>query len=143
MAKYSLKLNPATGELETVLNPEEVVSVKKIEITRNCDAGLSIGDFVFESLSIDNYVEKAVDNTSIAPVIGIVISKPTSTSATIVVLGLVGGFSGLTKGKNVFLSTLGEATNVLVTSGYHQVLGYAESATEVFIRPQLMRVKRI
>lgn len=143
MAKHRLRLNPATGELDLVVNPESFTTVPRVVDTYICDSGANIGDLVFESLTTDNYVEVAVDNESIAPVIGVIISKPSSTQAEVLFLGKVGGFSGLTKGQNVFVSVSGGLTSTLVSTGYHQVMGYATSATEVFIRPQLMRVKRI
>jgi hypothetical protein len=49
------------------------------------------------------------DNSSVvtAPIIGIVINKPTDTTATLVFFGIVSGFSGLTPGTDLFLGNNG------------------------------------
>lgn len=71
-----------------------------------CPIGVVFHDLVY--LTGDMTVDKA-DNSAIAttPVVGIVVGKPTDTTATLIFFGVVTGFSGLTPGTDVFLGTNG------------------------------------
>lgn len=143
MAKQKLRLNPACGKLELTSDPDVSDKAKKVIEVYSCDSGANVGDVVHESLTTDNYVEVSTNNTDIAPSVGVIISKPTATTAEVLHMGKVSGFSGLTKGKKVFLSTLGTISSVVATTGYLQCMGYALSASEVYIKPSMERVKRI
>ena len=80
------------------------------------------------------------DNTSVAtaPVAGIVVEKPTDTTATLVFFGIVSGFTGLTPGAQVFL---GEEGGIITpplpeTPGtVIQKIGQAISATTLLLDP--------
>lgn len=132
--------NPLTAKFE--VKQDSSATSSSVTVTRNCDISLAVGDFVLESLTTANFVEKCTDNTSIAPCIGIVESKPTATTCIVKQYGLQSGFSGLTMGKHIFLSTSGTATNTVPTSDYLQILGVATSATQILINIQILRVKR-
>ena len=71
-----------------------------------CPTGVAVHDLVY--LTGDMTVDTA-DNSAIAttPIVGIVIDKPTNTTATLVFFGVVAGFTGLTPGADVFLGTNG------------------------------------
>lgn len=132
--------NPLTAKFE--VKEDAASSSSNVTVTRNCDAGLNVGDFVLESLTTINFVEKCVDNTSIAPCIGVVESKPTATTCIVKQYGIQAGFSGLTMGKHVFLSVTGGVTNTAPATDYIQILGVATSATQVLINVQILRMKR-
>jgi len=70
-------------------------------------SGLQLRRLVY--LTGPDTVEHA-DNSAIAtaPVIGMSIEKPTSTTATIVFYGVITGFTGLTPGTDLFLGTDGQ-----------------------------------
>lgn len=132
--------NPITGELDFVRssssfdNPNTAI--------RNVSSSVQIGDLVTESDIIVNGVETAVSNLDIKPVIGIVIDKPSSTTAEVLFRGTVTGFTGLIKARKVFLGELGEASSIVPTTGYIQTLGTARDVDTLDFSPQLNRVLR-
>jgi hypothetical protein len=69
-------------------------------------AGVAVGDLVY---STGNYTADKADNVSgsTAPAIGMVIAKPTATTATVAYAGEIPGFVGLTAGTQYFLGTSG------------------------------------
>lgn len=131
--------NPLTSRFEV---KDSTGSSTGDTITINCDSSLNVGDLVVQSLSFDNKVEKCVNNTTITPCIGIVVSKDSSTICKIKQTGTYNGFSGLIKGQHVFLSLTGTPTSSIPATGYLQILGTALSATELLISIQILRVKR-
>lgn len=80
------------------------------------------------------------DNNQVKLTIGIVISKPTSTTCKVKVLGVEDGFSGLSIGDRVWLSPTGGLTTVTPATGYQQVLGIAVSSTKIYFTPNSSRV---
>lgn len=112
-------------------------------IIKNCDASVAVGDIVYESTIADNTVVTTVDNTNLAPAIGVVVAKPTATTATVQTYGEYSGASGLQRGEKVFLSTSGNFTSTPPNTDYVQTLGFALSPTSVFINPNYVRVKRV
>lgn len=137
MAKF--RFNPLTGEFDLVEPKDDAFG---ISLEFDTDASTAIGDIVKESLTVDNKVETSIDNTSDNRAIGVVIDKPSITTALVKVLGQVDGFSGLTKGREIFLHTTGGITSVPPLTGYVQLMGYATSATEIFLEPGNTRMKR-
>jgi len=108
-----------------------------------CDASAATGDFVRASATIAGGVDVASNNAIKRPVIGLILSKPTTTTAEILLLGKASGFSGLTQGDTVFLSSTGTATTTAPGgSGYLQILGAATNTTEIIFSPQLRVVRR-
>lgn len=78
----------------------------------NCDASISVRDAVYLSASGTCAAADADDATK-QPLIGIVASKPTATTAVMQYHGEVGGFVGLTPGATYYLSkTPGQITAV-------------------------------
>lgn len=137
--KYTI--NPFTGQLDAYRNT--VDNANNIVESRICLAGAAIGDLVVESATVTNLVETVTDNTDVRPVFAIIIDKPTDTTCTIVLLGRVSGFSGLTKGSKVFLSTSGGITSTPPTTDYMQSLGVAKEVDTIDFNPNMQRVKRI
>lgn len=101
-------------------------------------AAVVVGDLVY--LTGADTADRA-DNTSetTTPARGIVLSKPTSTTAILVTSGEVSGFSGLTPGANQFLGTAGgliESVAALIDGNFVQRVGEAINATTLLFQPQ-------
>lgn len=80
----------------------------------------------------DNADVADADTTATVPVVGIVISKPTTTTAIVRYVGEVTGLAGLTAGSVYFLSTTAgaiTATPPATTGNVVQKIGVARSAT--------------
>lgn len=103
--------------------------------TYTCDSGIAVRDAVY--LSSDDTVAKAdADDETKQPLIGFVVSKPTSTSCIVKYSGELGGFTGLTIGVNQYLSeTPGEITTTAPTASGSivQKVGFARNSTTLVI----------
>lgn len=108
-----------------------------------CQAGLVTGDLVYQSSVDDKSVIKVPDNTLVAQTIGVCLEKPTTTTCKILVLGVVDGQTGLTKGGRIFLSTTGTLTTTKPATGYLHNLGVAVSATEALFIPNNVRLLQV
>ncbi|MHC4647006.1 MAG: hypothetical protein ACYTBJ_16035 [Planctomycetota bacterium] len=114
-------------------------------IVRNYQAGaaLTVGYSVY--LDSSGYVQHSDSDASEAASRGrgiVVASKDGETSVTsgdrcsVCVFGPVGGFASMTPGESVYVSnTAGRIDQTQPTSAYRQALGYADSATVVFVNP--------
>lgn len=94
---------------------------------------VAVGDVVASTGS--GAADKAdADNPAARPAIGIVVSKPTATSAVVQYVGEVGGLSGLSAGSAYFLDvTAGAMTTTAPASpAIFQKIGFAKTAT-VFV----------
>ena len=134
--------NPFTCKLDLYKqqNPNENNLVTD---TRICLASAQIGDLVVESEVLVDRVDVVGDNTDVRPVFAIIIDKLSDTECVILLLGVIGGFSGLTKGRKIFLSTSGGLTSTPPSTGYMQSLGVAKEASIIDFFPNMQRVKRI
>lgn len=141
MSKLKYIFNPISQEFDAIQDQNNT-SAKNITQVRNCLASVDVLDLVVESNSIVNGVDSVVDNNDIRPVMGVVIKKISDTRCEVLLLGTVGGFTGLTKGSKVFLNTDGTVTSNIVTTGYLQTLGTARDVDTVDFNPQINRVKR-
>lgn len=85
------------------------------EATYTCSASLSVGQIVYVSGS--NTVDLA-DNTNIntVPCIGMIISKPTSTSCTIKNTGEVTNLTGIIPGQKYYVGSGGAITDTPPTT---------------------------
>lgn len=104
----------------------------------DCASSVIVGDLVYQSATVNNFAIKAVDNTTLQPVIGEVVGKPTTTTCLVKLKGLLSVSVG--RGK-IYLSASGTYTTTAPTSGYLQVLGWSDGQGEIEINPALMRVK--
>lgn len=142
-----LLFNPITARFE-VKQEFDITSVPPIapvvweEETFDCDVGVAVGDFVYIDPINANTVIKNIDNTPDQPTIGIVINKPTTTTCRVAFSAEITGFSGLTQGQQVFLSTSGSLTSVPPTTNYVQMLGYALSPSKIKLEPYILRARR-
>jgi hypothetical protein len=102
-----------------------------------CIASVSVGDWVYKT-AVNNTVGKA-DANNVLPVIGIVASKPTSTSCIVQAGGTIGVFSGLTAGTQYFAAKgnpggmTADPSGIISSSGMVQKLAVAVNTTTVQI----------
>jgi len=115
------------------------VPTSSITTVMDCAVSVAVNDWVYQSLTTDNRAIKAATNSPNAPVVGIVIAKPSSTTCEVL---LNGTYSlAVARGK-MFLGSGGAAVNVGPSTGYLQTLGVSFGNGTVYINPNLNRVKR-
>lgn len=110
-------------------------SAEAIEATFNCTATESVNDAVYLFAANDVRRADAASDTT-APSIGIIKSKPTTTTCVIATDGELGGFSGLIAGDIYYLAKglPGGITNVPITGpGISQKLGEARNSTTLVL----------
>lgn len=66
-------------------------------------------------------------------IFGVGLIKPTSLSISVVTMGKVGGYSGFTPGRALYISTTGTPTHTAPSTGTVQQIGFANSTTEMFV----------
>lgn len=99
--------------------------------TYTCASDLAAGDWVYVSAA--NTVAKAdADDTSKLPCIGVIVSKPTSTTCVVQTTGQV-TLSGLTAGAVYYLSTTAGAITSTAPSANAIPVGVAKSTTVLVI----------
>lgn len=133
--KVKYVLNPFTGNFDAVAR-----SASGITKTFDCPASVAVDDWVYKTTTA-NEVDKADASANATGYsIGVVISKPTTTRAEVLMMGEIGGQSGLSVGGLVYLSeTAGEYTQTRVTTSgaTSQILGRALSATEICVKIEI------
>lgn len=105
------------------------------------DVGTAAGDLLV--INGANTVTKIADNSAATipqGIFGVGLTKPTTTSIEVVFMGIVGVYGGFTTGGALFISTGGGLTHTAPTTGMVQRVGWAISATELFV--QLMAPMR-
>jgi len=117
-------------------------NAQRVLQTFTCYSSLNVGDPVYIDPSTNNFVLKPADNYSTQKIIGVCYQKIGSTTARVILLGVMGGFSSLTLGATVFLSDSGTLSQTRPTNtGYLQNLGIAVSDSEILVMPNNVRVK--
>lgn len=101
-----------------------------------CLSGDAVGAVVYFSAS--GTVAKAdADGSGTRPAVGLISSKPTTTSCNVQFTGVVTGLSGLTPGALQYLSgTAGGLTETAPTANA-QIVGVAITSTSMFLLPSL------
>ena len=116
---------------------------QKIVVPFECDASAEVGDWVYFDSVTDSKVIVAASNASVRPVVGVIERKRNSTTADVLFLGTFENVTlSLVKGDTVYLDSNGVASTVAPTTGIFQIVGVAVSATELFVKPELRRVRR-
>lgn len=126
-----LEFNPISGQFDFVGTTTFVPKLIEQFVT---DAGTAVNDLVVVSAA--NTVVGVTDNSSVSMpngVFGVGISKPSATLIDVLFTGIVDGYSGLTAGEAVFVSTTGTPTHVVPATGTVHQIGFAISATSIFI----------
>lgn len=116
---------------------------EKIVVNFACDSGAQVGDLVYADTVTDNKVVSLVNNTSVRHCIGVIENKQQPTVAEVLLLGVMDGFSGLTKGYKVWISPSGAPTTTQPTSGYLHQIGTAISSTEILFISNQIRTKLV
>jgi len=115
----------------------------KIIETYICETHAEVGDVVYFSDDTNSKVEINTNNEVIYPSVGIIIEKITTTNCRVLMFGECDTtYSGLVKGKKVFLDTDGTPTSTPPTEGYVQCLGVCYGEDKLFVKPSVERVKR-
>jgi hypothetical protein len=117
------------------------ITVPKLVATFNTDVLTFAGHLL--RVNGDNTVTLITDNNSSTipnGVFGIGYSKPSPLQIDVVFTGIIGGYSGFTTGFPLFISTAGIPTHTPPATGMVQQIGFAVSATEIFV--QLMQPMR-
>lgn len=140
MAKVKPIFNPFEGKW--TVYKEQNNTENFVVDDRTCLASANVGDLVMESETLVNRVDVVVDNSDIRPVFGIIIEKTSDTECVVLMVGVVGGFSGLTKSRKIFLSTTGSITSTPPTTDYMQSLGVAKEDSVIDFFPNVQRVRR-
>lgn len=104
-------------------------------------SGSNVGDMIYASGSMTGQVADR-SSASTANVIGVILNKPSATTATLVYSGRIGGYVGLTSGANYYLGVSGAITSTPldptnpVNFGFaHVNVGTAMSPTTLLFRP--------
>lgn len=119
----------ASGKIDVSVLPNGIGADVKVMVTSE---NLSAGDYVniYDNSSVPT--ARLADQSNSRPAHGFVIAATTSpASATIYFEGANTNLSGLTIGARQYLSTVGGTTETPQTTGIHQLLGIAVSATEI------------
>jgi hypothetical protein len=107
-----------------------------------CDAGAAVNDVVRMSTTVDSKVDTLTSNTYSNLAIGVIASKPSTTTCYTRILGLHTGLAGLTRAKPVFVSPSGIPTTTVPVSGSLQIIGVAVSSTAMIINVAMYKVIR-
>lgn len=135
--------NPLTGYLDAGRAGDTItdaVQATRIVLTFDCEASAALDDVVYQSTLDNSKVLVNTNNTEVQSSIGVIITKPTSTTCEVIVLGIKSGYSGLSIGNKVFLDTDGTTTSTKPATGYVQTLGIAVAPDTIFFQPNATRV---
>ena len=135
-------LNRKTYEsVGTAAISDWIVSSGDSDITKlmGCAVSVAVDDLVFQSTTTNNLAVTATDNLNISPVIGHVVSKPTTATCMVQLKGVLPFTIG--RGK-VYLSATGTYSNTAPATGFLQTLGWSCGDGRLEINPSLMRIKR-
>lgn len=129
-----ITLTASSTEIEIASTAGPATSAPILIGTFTTDIGTAVGDLV--RLSGVNTVTKLTTNafaTIPNGIFGVCYTKPTTTSAEVLWIGVVGGYSGLTAGSPIFIDTSGVPSNTPPVTGMLQQIGFAVSTTQIFV----------
>ena len=106
------------------------------------DDTIEVGDLVYIDSVLPTKVNKAIDNKSPNPIIGIVHTKSPSI-LQVLMWGSVQAGDNISPGRKLYVSPIGTITDVLPEDDYVQVIGTILDTSEILIRPEQIRVKRL
>ena len=113
-------------------------SAPKLLVVFDTDITTAVGDLV--RVTGSNFVSTIADNMNTTipnGIFGVVTSKPTTTTAGVIFVGVQGGYSGFTTGQPIFVQSDGTPGHPIPAPGATgeivQQIGFAVSATEFFI----------
>jgi hypothetical protein len=97
---------------------------------------------VYQSPNTDHYVLKVTDNSSINPVIGIVLTLLSGSTVEVAHIGEFATQDTLTRGRPVYVSAFGGFTTTPPQTNFVQIVGVATSTTSLFFNPEVRRIRR-
>jgi len=135
MGQPALEFNLFTGTLDWVAQPDNVSAVGEFTVP----AGANVGDLVYPS---GNLAMTQADNSSASTqAVALIVAKPTSTTATLLFMGKVSGFAGLTAGDDLFLGSSGafvtSAGLPTAADSIIQKIGTVVDTTTIIFNPQI------
>lgn len=131
----ALEFNPFTGTLDWVAQPDSISEPGEFTVP----AGAVVGDLVYPS---GNLAMTQADNADISTqAVALIVEKPTATTATLLFMGKVTGFAGLTFGDELFLGSSGAVvTNASLPTSADSIIqkvGTVVDATTFIFDPQI------
>lgn len=101
----------------------------------SCTTSEQVGDLVIMSLTTDNTVERLTSNSyDVRLCVGIINEKPSTTTAIVIVLGVVTGLAtGLERGKAVFVGADGKPSTAVPVADHRQIIGMAINSTDFVV----------
>lgn len=106
-----------------------------------CAPSVEVGDLVYLDPNNPNTVITAIDNNTPEPIIGLVVSKSTSTNARILINGIIRLSINISSGR-LFVGTTGGLTLTPPSSNYLQEIGKSFGDDIIDFEPVHRRVKR-
>jgi len=137
----SVKINPFTGLLDVTASSTEFAEfAEKISDIFDCDIDLIIGDIVTFSTTIANKVESLDSNIYSGLAVGVIISKPTSTTCEVLFSGKVSVSETFSLGRPIFIGEDGKLTTTKPNTGHLQKMGMSMNAHIAFLLPSTEKV---
>ncbi len=138
-----LKFNPLSGQLDWIGvagdTPTQPTAEKVADVF-TCAATVAVGDLVIPSEVTAGSVESLSTNVYNNLCFGVVISKPTLTTAEVLVSGRLTGLIGMPIGRPLFVGTNGKLTAYKPATGHLQTMGMSITSTTAFLMPSLTKV---
>lgn len=136
---YRYVWNALEDRFDLIVNSIEFA--EKLADTFLCEASAAVGDLVIASSTTEDKVEVVSSNIYDDLIFGVIISKPSSTTAEVLVSGRLDGFfTGLTFGKSLFVSEVGGITTSKPATGHIQIIGRAIKSDSIFLLPSNEKV---
>jgi hypothetical protein len=138
-----LKFNPLSGQLDWIGvsgDTPTIPTAEKVADIFNCAATVAVGDLVIPSEVTAGTVEALSSNVYNNLCFGVVISKPSLTTAEVLVSGKITGLVGMPIGRPLFVGTDGKLTAYKPGTGHLQTMGISITATTAFLMPSLTKV---
>jgi hypothetical protein len=138
-----LRFNPLSGQLDWIGDSGSSPSIpvaEKVADVFTCAATVAIGDLVVPSELVSGDVEALSSNVYNNLCFGVVISKPSLTTAEVLVSGKLLGLSGLPIGRPLFVGTSGQLTAIKPATGHLQTMGISITSSTAFLMPSLTKV---
>jgi len=124
----------SAGLIDVSMMPVGIGADVKIMLTSE---NLAVGAMVNIYSNAGVVTGRNADNSNTRPAHGFVLAATTSpASATVYMSGVDNQLSGMTVGARQYLGTVGVRTETPVTTGIHQYIGLAVSATELEFESQ-------
>ena len=115
-------------------------TAQRVVLTFTCHPSTTVGNVCAQDLVTPNFVFPLVNNSTSNHAIGVCQEKINATTCRLLILGVVTGWSGLTTGAKLFLSTSGTLVTTKPATGFAHNLGVALSSTEGLFVPNNIRV---